>query len=116
MKETQILQKIRLECSRGDVRLWRNNVGGLIDSTGRFVQFGLCVGSSDLIGYKSIVITPDMVGQRVAVFTALEVKAHHNSKLTDAQRRFLQLVRNAGGIGAVVRGIIEAKAALKVTT
>jgi hypothetical protein len=34
----------------------------------------LCKGSADLIGYRTITITPDMVGQQVAVFTSIEVK------------------------------------------
>jgi hypothetical protein len=37
--------------ARADVRLFRNDVGRAVDpSTGAYVTFGLCVGSSDLIG------------------------------------------------------------------
>jgi hypothetical protein len=72
--EQSIQQHIRIACSTGATRLFRNNTGTLRDQHGRPVQFGLCKGSADLIGYRSITITPDMVGQQVAVFTSIEVK------------------------------------------
>ena len=40
----------------------------------RRVKYGLYKGSSDLIGWKSIEITPEMIGQRFAVFVSVEVK------------------------------------------
>jgi hypothetical protein len=62
--EQEIQQRIRLACGRGVVRLWRNNTGALVDQQGRFVRFGLCKGSSDLIGLRSLEITTELVGQR----------------------------------------------------
>ena len=78
--EQQIQQQIRLTCGRGPVRLHRNNTGTLRDANGRPVQFGLARGSADLIGWTTRTITPDMVGQRVAVFTSIEVKTPHRSR------------------------------------
>jgi hypothetical protein len=75
--EQQIQQHIRIACSTGATRLWRNNTGTLRDQHGRPVSFGLCKGSADLIGYRTITITPEMVGQQVAVFTSIEVKTPH---------------------------------------
>jgi hypothetical protein len=49
------------------MRLWRNNIG-LAFYQGKYVQYGLAPGSGDLIGFRSVTITPEMVGQRVAVF------------------------------------------------
>ena len=72
--EYEIQQRIRLACGRGAVRLWRNNTGALVDQQGRFVRFGLCKGGSDLIALRSIEIRPELVGQRLAQFVALEVK------------------------------------------
>jgi hypothetical protein len=60
--EHEIQQRIRLACGRGPVRLWRNNTGALVDQQGRCVRFGLCKGSSDLIGLRSVVVTPEMAG------------------------------------------------------
>jgi hypothetical protein len=70
--EHEIQQRIRLACGRGPVRLWRNNTGALVDRQGRLVRFGLCRGSSDLISLRSLEITPELVGQRIAQFVALE--------------------------------------------
>lgn len=104
MNETTILQRIRLAVSRiPGVKVFRNNVGGLKDQNGRFVQFGLHPGSADLIGWKSITITPDMVGQRVAVFVSLECKTE-TGRVKPEQINWLQQVNAAGGIAAVVRG------------
>jgi len=84
--------------------LFRNNVGVLRDSRGNYVSYGLCSGSSDLIGWKPKVILPEMVGKTVAVFTAIEVKSPHGI-LSKEQEAFLNAVREAGGIGFEVRSI-----------
>jgi hypothetical protein len=114
MSETGALQAIRLALGLlPDLRLFRNNVGMLKDLQGRPVRFGLHPGSSDLIGWRSVVITPDMVGQRVAIFTALEVKAPGGThKVTAEQRQFLDIVEAAGGIGGVARSPDQALLAL----
>jgi hypothetical protein len=72
--EQSIQQHIRITCSTGATRLFRNNTGTLKDQHGRPVQFGLCKGSADLIGWKQVTVTPEMVGQQVAVFLSIEVK------------------------------------------
>ena len=109
--EQEIQQRIRLACGRGAVRLWRNNTGALVDQQGRFLRFGLCKGSSDLIGLRSLEITPEMVGQRLAQFVALEVKAAHGVASPE-QRAFLHLVQELGGVAAVCRSIEEARTVL----
>jgi hypothetical protein len=112
--EHEIQQRIRLACGRGTVRLWRNNTGALVDQQGRFVRFGLCKGSSDLIGLRSLEVTPEMVGQRLAQFVALEVKTESGTVSTE-QRAFLQLVQQLGGLGAVCRSIEEARTVLDLS-
>ena len=109
--EHEIQQRIRLACGRGTVRLWRNNTGALVDQQGRFVRFGLCKGSSDLIGLRSLEVTPEMVGQRLAQFVALEVKTESGT-VSPEQRAFLQLVQQLGGVAAVCRSIEQAQAVL----
>ena len=98
----------RLACGRGAVRLWRNNTGALVDQQGRFVRFGLCKGSSDLIGLRSLEITPELVGHRLAQFVALEVKTAQGV-LSPEQRAFLRLVQQLGGLAAACRSVVEAE-------
>ena len=105
--EQQIQQQIRLQCSRGAARLFRNNTGTLRDQHGRPVQFGLAKGSADLIGWTTRTITPDMVGQQVAVFTSIEVKTA-TGRLRPEQRQWLEAVQAAGGIAGVARSVDDA--------
>jgi hypothetical protein len=111
--EHEIQQRIRLACGRGAVRLWRNNTGALVDQQGRFVRFGLCKGSSDLIGLRSVVVTPEMVGQRIAQFVALEIKTGSGT-VSQEQQAFLRLVQELGGVAAVCRSIEQARAVLDI--
>lgn len=114
MSESAALQAIRLALGTlPGLRLFRNNVGVLRDSEGRPVRFGLHPGSSDLIGWRSVTITPEMVGQRVAIFTALEVKAPGGThRVTTEQHTFLRNVEAAGGIAGVARSPEQALLAL----
>ena len=120
MKEMDILKTVMLNCCRGAVRLFRQNtgtgwVGVIVGRTKdtitlknpRPLNAGLCVGSSDLIGWKSVVITPDMLGKRVAIFTALEVKTE-DGRATGAQRNFISNIRDCGGISGIVRSVEDA--------
>ena len=112
--EHEIQQRIRLACGRGPVRLWRNNTGALVDQQGRFVRFGLCKGSSDLIGLRSLEITPELVGQRIAQFVALEIKSN-SGVVSPEQRAFLQAVQDLGGLAAVCRSVQQAQAVLTLS-
>lgn len=68
----------------------------------RPLHAGLTKGSSDLIGWQSVVVTPEMVGKRVAVFTAVEVKGA-SGRLTSDQKNFLNQVTEAGGCAFMAR-------------
>lgn len=107
--ETDLQQRIRLALgTQPDLRIFRNQVGSLPDPrTGRMVQFGLARGSADLIGWRTLVITPEMVGQRIAVFTSLEIKTP-TGRLAPAQRHWLHAVHQAGGIAGVARSVADA--------
>ena len=111
--ETPIVQRIRLALGgRSDVRIFRNNVGKLEDRHGRWVTFGLCPGSSDLIGWRSVVVTPTMVGRRLALFVALEIKApgsRTKPEQFEMQQAFQSAVRDAGGIAGEARSVEEAE-------
>jgi len=107
--ETTIQQQIRLALgTRPDLRLFRNNTGTLPDPrTGRPVQFGLARGSADLIGLRTVTITPDMVGQQVAVFTSIEVKTP-KGRPTAEQQNWLNMVQSLGGIAGIARSVRDA--------
>ena len=106
--EQTIQQHIRLACSSGNCRLFRNNTGTLKDANGRPVQFGLCKGSADLIGWTTRTITPEMVGTQVAVFTSIEVKTA-TGRLRPEQRQWLDAVQAAGGVAGVARSVADAQ-------
>jgi hypothetical protein len=72
------------------------------------VQFGLCKGSADLIGWKQVTITPDMVGQKVAVFASIEVKTP-TGRLTPEQQIWLGAVQAAGGVAGIARSVEDAQ-------
>ena len=112
--ETQLQQQIRLALgTRPDVRLFRNSVGSLPDPrSGRLVTFGLAKGSADLIGWRTITITPDMVGRQLAVFTSIEVKTP-SGRVAPAQQHWLKAVQQAGGVGGVARSVTDAVAILE---
>lgn len=100
--ETIIQNEIRLAATEHGARLFRNNVGILKDARGNRVVYGLCPGSSDLVGWVSRYITTEDVGQRLALFTAVEVKTPAG-RLTAKQRNFLDAVQRAGGLAGVAR-------------
>ena len=110
--EQSIQQHIRLTCSTGATRLFRNNTGTLRDQHGRPVSFGLAKGSADLIGWRTVTITPEMVGQQVAVFTSIEVKTP-TGRVKPEQQQWLDAVQAAGGIAGVARSVEDA---LRITT
>lgn len=120
--ETDLNRLIQLDLSIADTRLFRNNVGHawqgkhftihdgkLVSGVARNIAFGLGEGSSDLIGLRSLVITPAMVGRRVAVFTAIEGKRPSGKiKVTAEQESFIAMVNRMGGQAGVARSIEDA--------
>jgi hypothetical protein len=109
-EETPLMKSIMLRLSAVGARVFRNQVGmtKYRDRYGneRAVRYGLCKGSSDIIGLVPVTITPDMIGKTVAVFLAAEVK--DGARTTPEQERFIAMVRSRGGIAGVVRSEDEA--------
>ena len=114
MSEQELQQRIRLQLGSNPVRLWRNNVGALRDERGRLVTYGLCKGSSDLIGLRQVLIGPEHLGQTMAVFSAIEVKAP-KGRLREEQRSFLELVERFGGYSGVATSVEEAARVLRLS-
>ena len=79
------------------------------------MQFGLCKGSADLIGWATRTITPEMVGQQIAVFTSIEVKST-SGRVKPEQQAWMQAVEAAGGIAGIARSVGEAMDILSITT
>ena len=82
--------------------MFRNNVGQFKAEGGRMVSFGLCKGSSDLIGWKSVEVTQEMVGKKIAVFTAIECKSLRG-RASEDQTNFIRVVREAGGLAGIAK-------------
>jgi len=99
--EGKIQRKVQLEATQRGARVFRNQVGRY-EVDGRWIQSGLCVGSSDLIGWTPVTIKPEDVGKQIAVFTALEIKTPRG-KVSKDQQSFIAAVRTAGGMAGVVR-------------
>ena len=110
-----------LALSAAGMTVWRNNTGmgwagkvthladnRVIIDNAFPLRAGLCEGSSDLIGIRSVVITQEMVGRTIGQFVVVEVKTPEGKPPTTKQRNFLRHVRECGGIGAVARSSEEA--------
>jgi hypothetical protein len=70
-------------------------------------------GSADWIGYRSLTITADMVGARIAQFVAIEAKRPKGGTLSEDQEIFIRAVTDAGGIAGVARNAQDAEELLK---
>lgn len=112
MRESALQQEIRLALGRRSV-LFRNNSGAYKDERGNFIRYGVGQpGGSDLIGWHTVTITPEMVGQKVALFLAVEVKTP-NGRVTDAQQNFVDVVNKHGGIAGICRSVKDAEALIQ---
>lgn len=104
--EKDIEKNIILSVQKLGSTVFKNNVGTAEKTdptTGKkyWVRFGLCEGSSDLIGITPVKITQGMVGKIIGVFTAIEVKKDVNKKYDkhrmETQQRFIDFVNRKGG-------------------
>ena len=69
-------------------------------------------GGGDLLGWRTVEVTPEMVGQQVAVFTSIEVKTP-TGRLRPEQEQWMKVVRAAGGIAGVARSVEDAEALVR---
>ena len=90
--------------------------GSVLIPAGRPVALGLAltngdpvVGQSDLFGWHVVEITPDMVGTKVPVVTAIETKRSSGGRKRDGQINFANQIDNAGGISGFASSPEEAK-------
>ncbi len=113
MAERDVLAEV-LRLSTGDVRLFRNAVGAVQDPrSGIWIRYGVCnPGGSDLLGFRSVTITPEMVGSKLAVFCALECKSD-TGRVRPEQKLFIDAVNKAGGLAGIVREVDDAISILR---
>jgi hypothetical protein len=90
----------------GDVHRLKN--GDILIKNPRPFSTGLPGGFSDLFGITPVTITPEMVGQRAGIFTAIEVKSE-KGRVSPKQSAFLSAVKNQGGRSGVARTIEDAR-------
>lgn len=81
--EGKAKQNVRLRAAQWGARLYTNNTGVAYDQSGRPVFFGLgnegkkdadSIRTPDDVGFTVITVTPEMVGKKIAVFTAIDAK------------------------------------------
>jgi hypothetical protein len=115
--EAFVQSLVRIEAGRKGLRLWRNNVGALLDDRGVPVRYGLAndskrlnevVKSGDLIGWRPLLISPLHVGHTLAQFVSRECKAqgwtYTGTEHEQAQLKWAQLVAADGGDAAFCTG------------
>ena len=113
-RETSVWKGIQLFLSPFGFRLYRNQrYKGPIVSGGKITKaWADCGlggdGGSDLIGYKITTITPDRVGKKIAIFTAIEAKVLKGKRGED-QKRFINMINNDGGIACFAEGENDVK-------
>lgn len=114
VNETRIVHDCMKAISEAGARCFKNVRGLFLTLDGQTKISGglLCPGASDLIGWYSTIITPDMVGKRIAVFTAFEVKTA-TGKVSQEQANFITQVKENGGIAGILRDKSEVKLFLK---
>lgn len=95
--EANIQALILMALSQAGCLVWRQDTGAYKDpKSGRLIRYGLCKGSSDVIG-----ICPD------GKFLAVEVKTK-TGRVRPEQEAFIAAVKRAGGRAGVARSVGDA--------
>jgi len=125
MEEIKIQNRIAIECSDKETRLWKNDNGlawqgkvsrlknnAMLISHAKAISYGLGKGSADLVGFKKVKITQEMVGSELAVFVAIEVKTK-NGRASQDQKNYINMIDSHGGISGIAKSVEDAKEILK---
>lgn len=115
--EAAVQNIVRLEAASKGVKLFRNNVGALLNEKGVPIRFGLAndskqlnsrIKSGDCIGWRSVLITPQHVGYTIAQFVSRECKKpswkYSGNEREVAQLNWINLVIAGGGDAAFCTG------------
>jgi hypothetical protein len=116
---TRLVNDCRKELNRLGILNWNNQTSGawagkvvyqkdgeVLLRNARFFYAGLCDGSSDIIGATQITITQEMVGKKIAVFSAFEEKTG-KGKLAKNQELFAKAMNHHNCIFGEIRDAVE---------
>jgi hypothetical protein len=116
---TELVNDILREFSRGSTRLFRQQsalawAGKVIARTSNTVtivhphamKLGT-MGQSDVGGLTSVIITPEMLGQRIAIDVQIEAK-FGTGRATPEQTAYIHMIRTLGGRAGIARSVEEA--------
>lgn len=138
--EAATQQDIRLKASQTGRVMWRNNNGATghelvkcpkcnlkFKPFDRVIRYGLgndskrineAFKSSDLIGITPVVVTPQMIGRMLGIFTACEVKRGNwhwsGNPREQGQWNYIQVVNRYGGIGTFAKSVKDYESCLTV--
>lgn len=123
LREAELGRRIQLKFSVLGARVFRNNngvgwvgksyvvraqesvpmfPGDVLIRHARPLHAGLMPGSSDYIGWQTVIVTPAMVGRKFALFTSPEIKTLKGEKRIK-QDEWICMVNSAGGRAGYVR-------------
>jgi len=86
----------------------RLNPGDVVLRAASPIKYGLAVGSADQIGWLSVKITQEMVGQTVAKFASVESK-YNDTPTTIEQKNWCEVINKSGGFARVIHSIEDLK-------
>lgn len=131
MSEIELMRRLQKLASTLGARLFRQNtgmawVGSKVERGPRNVRLGPgdivlrnarpfhagFEGWSDLGGWSPLVVTSEMIGTTVAVYSQVEVK--QNASPTDQQIAWINAVNKAGGLAGIARSEDDLRAILRI--
>jgi hypothetical protein len=133
MRESNVLRQCWLAVAALGTTLFRVNTGkawvgngvrqpdgNVLVIGGRPVALGFgmpngdpLVGTSDLVGWTTLEITPAMVGRKIAAFTVIETKESGGGTKREAQVNFVNRVKEAGGIAGFASSPAQAQSIIR---
>jgi hypothetical protein len=91
------------------VKQWPTKAGLMVElKRAAFRCFGLGTGTLDLVGWRPVRITADMVGQTIAQYVEVDAKTQGAARLRPEQKNRARVIREAGGFAGIAMRIEEA--------